>query len=173
MCECVRASRGARGLGSGATPVISQEPRAAAAHREPAESLSAVSRGRRGTGQSDRCQRGETPESSDVVGGSAGSAAGFLGIREMVAFVSFGESGGFWGGGVALCLNTWTWSLADMFGFSQQSSGSSLRDGLQEFPPLSSLVQLGFLPRRLKRLFLPSLFAVSLLPSRLPFAPQD
>lgn len=86
MCECVRASRGARGLGSGLTPVISQEPRAGAAHREPPESLSAV---RRGSGQWARCQRGEWPESSDVVGGSAGNAAGFSGIREMAAFVSF------------------------------------------------------------------------------------
>lgn len=30
MCECVRATRGARGLSSGVTPVISQEPRAGA-----------------------------------------------------------------------------------------------------------------------------------------------
>lgn len=90
MCECVRASRGARGPGSAVTPAIRQEPRAEAARRIAVNYrnlFELLAEGRRRSGQTGRCQRAETPQSSDVVGGSAGSAAGFSGMRETAAFV--------------------------------------------------------------------------------------
>lgn len=65
-----------------------------------------------------------------------------------------------------------------MFGFSQQASGSSLRDGLPEFPPLASVGRLGVSHWR-THVHLPAwqtqkaIFAVSVCTPPPPFALQD